>query len=81
MFNQNKHSEQPTWQIEEHDHGTMFNSSVYEAISAGQNCAIARKDKTAIETFKQIIKRGNIDSLTSREQSFIRIWYLRSLEN
>jgi len=69
---------------------TTFDNDVFSAIAAGQSCAIAQsqsKDKKikaqgaqGVEFFKGIAKKGNIASLTSKEQSMIRLWYMRSLE-
>jgi len=69
------------WQVDEHEVTPTFDNDVFSAIAAGQACAIARKDKSGIEFFKSIAKKGNIASLTSKEQSLIRIWYMRSLES
>jgi hypothetical protein len=77
---------QDKWQTENDNQSSQFESNVYEAITAGQQKAIACKDKTAINTFKAIVSKvgkGNgdpRDRLTEQEQSFIRRWYLKSLE-
>jgi len=74
-----------TWETEEHS-TPVFENDVYSAIAAGNTCAIARKDKNAINTFKQIMVKvgkgaGDVrDRLSESEQSFIRRWYLKSLE-
>lgn len=76
-----------SWSVENNPNSANFEANVYDAIVAGQKCAIARKDKQAIKRFEAIVKtvgKGNgdcRDRLTSQDQSFIRLWYLRSLEN
>ena len=69
------------WSVENTENKPTFDNDVFSAIVAGQNCAIARKDKRGIEFFKGIAKKGNIANLTSQDQSLIRIWYMRSLES